>query len=143
MKVADVFDVHEVVFGEDIDVGPFHVTTAGMRHSVPTFGVRVEADGGALAYSADTGPTEDLTSLASGAHLLVAEASWQEGVADRPPIHLTARQAGEAATRAGAGRLVLTHLRPHLDRDRSRSEAQGAFQGEVLAGAEGQVLEVP
>ena len=142
MKVGDVFDVHEVAFGEDIAVGPFHVSTAAMRHSVPTFGVRVQADGGVLAYSADTGPTEDLVTLASGAHLFVAEASWQEGTAERPPIHLTAREAGQAATRAGAGRLVLTHLRPHLDRARSLSEAQGDFGGEVLAGAEGEVLEV-
>jgi ribonuclease BN (tRNA processing enzyme) len=142
MKVDDVFDVREVKFGQDMRVGPFRVATAEMRHSVPTFGVRVEADDAVMAYSADTGPSEDLIRLASGAHLLVAEASWQEDEGSRPPIHLTAREAGEAATRAGAGRLVLTHIRPHLDRDRSRLEAMGAFDGEVLVGPEGQVLEV-
>jgi ribonuclease BN (tRNA processing enzyme) len=142
MKVDDVFEVREVEFGEDVRIGPFRVATAEMRHSVPTFGVRVEADDAAMAYSADTGPTEELIRLASGAHLLVAEASWQEDGGARPPIHLTARQAGEAATRAGAGRLVLTHIRPHLDRDRSRAEALSAFDGEVLVGPEGRVLEV-
>jgi ribonuclease BN (tRNA processing enzyme) len=142
MKVNDVFDVREVAFGEDVRVGPFRVATAAMRHSVPTFGVRVEADGPVMAYSADTGPSSALVELATGANLLIAEASWQEDEGVRPPIHLTAREAGEAASRAGAGRLVLTHIRPYLDRDRSRHEAEGAFDGEVLVGPEGQVLEV-
>jgi ribonuclease BN (tRNA processing enzyme) len=142
MDVNDVFDVQEVDFGEKLNVGPLEVTTASMRHSVPTFAVRVEAEGAAMAYSADTGPTEDLVTLASGAQLLVAEASWQEAEQERPPIHLTAREAGEAGARAGAGRLVLTHIRPHLDRDLSRQEASTSFGGEVLVGTEGQVLEL-
>jgi ribonuclease BN (tRNA processing enzyme) len=142
MKVDDVFDVHEVGLGEEVDVGSLRVVTAPMRHSVPTFAARVEADGVAMAYSADTGPTEELTTLASGAQLLVAEASWQDDGQERPPIHLTARQAGEAATEAGAGRLVLTHIRPYLDLDRSREEAANSYDGEVLVAPEGEVVEV-
>jgi ribonuclease BN (tRNA processing enzyme) len=142
MKVDDVFEVHEVDAGDDLQVGPFRIATAPMRHSVPTFGVRVEADRATLAYSADTGPVADLEGLARGVDVLVAEASWQEDGEQRPPIHLTAREAGQAATAAGAGRLVLTHIRPYLDRDLSREEASGVFQGEVLLAAEGQRLEV-
>jgi ribonuclease BN (tRNA processing enzyme) len=142
MQVDDVFDVHEVEVGEELEVGSLRVATAPMRHSVPTFGVRVEADGVAMAYSADTGPAEELTTLAAGAHLLVAEASWQDDGQDRPPIHLTARQAGEAATEAGAGRLVLTHIRPYLDPDRSREEAAASDDGDLLVAPEGRVLEV-
>jgi ribonuclease BN (tRNA processing enzyme) len=142
MNVGDVFDIHEVEFGQELEVGSIRVATAPMRHSVPTFGVRVEADGAAMAYSADTGPTEELTTLAAGAQLLVAEASWQDDGEDRPPIHLTARQAGDVATETGAGRLVLTHIRPYLNHDRSREEAATAYDGEILAAPEGQVLEV-
>lgn len=142
MKVDDVFEVQVVDAGDDLRVGPFRIATAPMRHSVPTVGVRVEADGATLAYSADTGPVVDLVGLAREVHLLVAEASWQEDGEQRPPIHLTAREAGQAATAAGAGRLVLTHIRPYLDRDLSLEEASGAFQGEVLLAAEGQRLEV-
>jgi ribonuclease BN (tRNA processing enzyme) len=142
MRVDEAFDVHEVEPGEDLRVGGIDVATAPMRHSVPTFGVRVTADGAAMAYSADTGPTEALENLARGARLLVAEATWQDDGEDRPPIHLTAREAGEAAARAGVERLILTHIRPHLDRDRSREEAARAFGGQVSVGAEGQILEV-
>jgi ribonuclease BN (tRNA processing enzyme) len=38
--------------------------------------------------------------------------------------------------------LVLTHIRPYLDRDRSLQEASGAFGGETLLAVEGQRLEV-
>lgn len=142
MKVDDVFDIHEVVAREELEVGPFRLATAPMRHSVPTFGVRVDADGRAVAFSADTGPTEELVTLARDADLLVAEASWQDDERERPPIHLTAREAGEAATEAGAGRLILTHIRPYLDWDRSREEAARAFAGDLLVGAEGERLEL-
>ncbi|MGH2674019.1 MAG: MBL fold metallo-hydrolase, partial [Actinomycetota bacterium] len=111
-------------------------------HSVPTIGVRVEAGGVALAYSADTGPTEELVRLARGCDLLVAEASWQTDGIERPPIHMTAGQAGEMAARAECGRLLLTHIRPYLDRDRSGEEAAGTFGGDVVVGTEGLSVEV-
>lgn len=143
MKVAEAFDLHEIDFRTEVEVGPFRITTAPMTHSVPTVGMRVEADGVAMTYSADTGPTDELDRLAAGSGVLVAEASWQEDGIDRPPIHMTARQAGETAGRAGASTVMLTHIRPYLDRDRSEQEASGAFDGEVVVAREGLTMEVP
>ena len=142
MRPQEAFDVIEVQPGTELSLGPFRIRTAPMAHSVPTLGVRVEADGVALSYSADTGPSDELVRLSRGCDLLVAEASWQTDGIERPPIHMTAREAGEAAARTGAGRLMLTHIRPYLDRDRSREEATGAFDGEVLLAAEGLAVEV-
>jgi ribonuclease BN (tRNA processing enzyme) len=137
MRPQEAFDVVEVEPGTGLSLGPFTIRTAPMRHSVPTLGVRVEAGGTALTYSADTGPTDELVRLSRGCDLLVAEASWQTDGIDRPPIHLTAREAGEMAARAECDRLMLTHIRPHLDRDLSREEAAGTFGGEILLAAEG------
>lgn len=142
IRLPEAFDVDEVRPGEERRLGPFTVRTAPMRHTVPTIGVRVEAGGRAVAYTADTGPADEAVELARGADLLVAEASWQEDGQARPPIHLTAREAGEIAARAGAARLVLSHLRPYLDWNRSLEEAAGAFDGEVLLGREDLVLDV-
>jgi ribonuclease BN (tRNA processing enzyme) len=142
MKVAEVFEIKVVEPTEEIHVGPFTIQTAPMAHSVPTIGVRVGAGGGVLAYSADTGPAEEIVELSRGADLLIAEATWQENGEARPPIHMTAREAGEVAERAGVDELMLTHIRPYLDRDRSRGEAAGAFAGEVLLATEGLVREV-
>lgn len=142
MRLSQGFDVVEVEPGAAYRAGPFTIRTAPMAHSVPTYGVRVEAEGRALAYSADTGPADELVELARGCDLLVAEASWQEDGEARPPIHLTAREAGEAASKAEVNRLVLTHIRPYLDWNRSREEAAGAFDREVLLSAEGLTLEI-
>jgi ribonuclease BN (tRNA processing enzyme) len=142
MNVKDGFDVSVIQLRTEVTVGPFRITTAPMSHSVPTVGIRVEADGAAMAYSADTGPTEELDRLAAGCDVLVAEASWQEDGIDRPPIHMTARQAGETAGRAGCRSVLLTHIRPYLDRDRSRDEATGAFEGDVGLATEGLTVEV-
>jgi ribonuclease BN (tRNA processing enzyme) len=143
MKLEEAFDIEVVEPMRELRVGPFRIVTAGMRHSVPTIGVRVEVDGAAMTFSADTGPTEELVRLAAGCDLLVAEASWQEDGIARPPIHLTAREAGEVAAQAGCRALLLTHLRPYLDRDRSRDEASGAYDGRVTLAEEGLTVEIP
>jgi ribonuclease BN (tRNA processing enzyme) len=50
--------------------------------------------------------------------------------------------AGQHAARAGAGRLILTHLAPDIDPARSLAAAAGAFGGAVSLAAPGQVLDL-
>ena len=121
-------------------IGPCRVTTERMNHPVETFGFRVEHAGWTVAYSADTGPTDALVRLADGADLLLSEASFQDADNNPPDLHLTARQAGEHATRAGAGQLVLTHLVPWYDRERSLAEAAETFRGPLSVATSGLVL---
>ena len=142
MRLAQGFDVVVVEPGDEIEAGPFRLTTAPMRHTVPTIGVRAEVGGSAVAYSADTGPTPELVTLARGADVLVAEASYQDTSAELPPIHLSAREAGDAAAQAGAGRLILTHIRPYLDWDRSREQAAATFDGDVVLGRDNETTGV-
>ena len=59
-----------------------------------------------------------------------------------PNLHLCGRQADQHAARAGAGRLVLTHLAPDIDPARSLAAAAGAFGGAVSLAAPGQVLDL-
>jgi ribonuclease BN (tRNA processing enzyme) len=125
------------------DVGPFTVTAAPMSHPVEAYGFRVEHDGAAIAYSGDTGECDELVDLARGADLLLAEASFL----DRPDLpaelHLTARQAGEHAARADAGRLVLTHLVPWNDPARTLAEAKASgYHGHIELAYQGAVYEV-
>jgi ribonuclease BN (tRNA processing enzyme) len=122
------------------EIGPFRVTADRVNHPVETFAFRVEHAGWRLAYSADTGECAALVRLAEGADLLLCEASFLEGPANPPDLHLTARQAAEHAARAGVGRLVLTHLVPWNDRDRSLTEAAAAFPGPLSLATSGLVL---
>lgn len=52
-------------------------------------------------------------------------------------MHLTAREAGEAAAAADAQRLMLTHFWPANDRERSRESAGEVFDKEILLADEG------
>jgi ribonuclease BN (tRNA processing enzyme) len=123
-----------------VEIGPFRLTADRMNHPVETFGFRVEHAGWALAYSADTGESDALVRLAEGADLLLCEASFLDGQDSRPDLHLTARQAAAHAARAGVGQLVLTHLVPWNDRERTLAEADGIYPGPLSLAVPGMVL---
>ena len=134
------FAFHDLAPGV-LEIGPFLLTTDHMNHPVETFGFRVEHAGWRLAYSADTGESEALVRLAADADVLLCEASFLEGQDIRPDLHLTARQAAAHAARAGVGRLVLTHLVPWNDRNRTLAEADGIYRGPLSLATSGLVLE--
>jgi ribonuclease BN (tRNA processing enzyme) len=136
--MTDAFDFVTLA-GGTIEIGPLRVTTARMNHPVETFAFRVEHAGRALAYSADTGPCDDLAVLAAGADVLLCEASFVAEPGLPPDLHLTARQAGDYAARAGAGELLLTHLVAWNDPVRILEDAAAsAFDGAVSLAASGQ-----
>ena len=123
-------------------IGPFQVATAHVNHPVETFGFRLEHAGRSIAYSADTGESAALVELASGADLLLCEASFLEAPGLPSDLHLTARQAAQHAARAGVGRLMLTHLVPWNDQARTLEEARGSsFTGPISLAASGYSLE--
>ncbi len=95
-------------------------------HPLPTVAVDLEHDGKRLVYTADTGPGWSVDAFRSNADLVLSEATYQHDDI-RSPIHLSARQAGEAAREAKARRLMLTHLWPTLDPVASVEEGSEAF----------------
>jgi ribonuclease BN (tRNA processing enzyme) len=107
--VDDVYTFYGLQPGT-FPIGPFTVTVDRVNHPVETYGVRLEAKGRVLAYSSDTAPCDALLRLALGADLFLCEASYLDGVENPPDLHLTGREAGEAATKAGVAQLLLTHL---------------------------------
>ncbi len=115
--------------GRPFTIGPFAVETAGMDHPVDAYALRVTHDGRTLVYSGDSAPCDALDSIARGADLLLIEASFLEGEDNPEHLHLTGPEAAAVATRAGAGRLVLTHVPPWYDRETIRAEAAPHFDG--------------
>jgi ribonuclease BN (tRNA processing enzyme) len=137
--VSEAFDFVTLAPGT-LEIGPLAVTAGHMNHPVETFGFRLEHAGRVIAYSADTGPTDRLTRLAAGADVLLCEATFTDGPGLPADLHLTPRQAGEHATRAGVGQLVLTHLMPWNSRERAQAEAARTYQGALSLAEPGQVL---
>ncbi len=141
------FDFETLVPGAS-RIGPFKVTVGHVNHPVETFAFRIEHGGRALAYSADTGESDALVRLASGADLLLCEASFAEvpadaGAAPNPPdLHLTGRQAGQHAARAEVGELVLTHLVAWNDQAAVLAEAAGTFSGRLSLAASGRIFDL-
>ncbi|SEN60522.1 MBL fold metallo-hydrolase [Actinacidiphila rubida] len=139
--MSEVFDFRTLKPGS-FTLGPFTVSTDLVAHPVEAYGFRVEQGGSVLAYSGDTGPCASLKTLAEGADLFLCEASFTHGKEDIPDLHLNGREAGQAATRAGAGRLVLTHIPPWTNPSVSLRDAQGAYDGPVELAKAGAVYEI-
>ena len=124
------------------ELGPFAVSFALVRHPVPAYAVRISAGGRSLVYSGDTGPSEALVGLADAAELFLCEASFGPAETAVPDVHLTGRQAGEHAARAGVDRLLITHVPPWGSRLVEVAEATNTFTGPIEAAQPGGVYEV-
>jgi ribonuclease BN (tRNA processing enzyme) len=125
MKMEEAFDFHPLEDGCEEEILGVRFRCMRTDHPVETLALRAEADGAVLAYTADTGPGVDLTGFARGADLLVCEATYQDALMGAP-VHLSARQAGDLAHRAGARTLALSHLWPPFDPQISLTEAREA-----------------
>jgi ribonuclease BN (tRNA processing enzyme) len=139
--MREQFDFHTLQPGR-FELGPFTLRVDRMNHPVETFATRVAYDGRSLTYSADTGESDDLVRLAAGTDLLLCEASFLDGRDTVPDLHLNGRQAGEHATRAGAGRLVLTHIPPWTDARQNLVDGSAAFGGPAELARPGSTYEL-
>lgn len=130
--------LHPFGAGDSIKIGPFAVETALLPHPRPNAGVRVTAAGTSLVYTGDCGPSAELVRLATGADLLLAEATYADAMPDELLGSLsTARDAGRQAAEAGVHQLVLTHLAPGTDPEASMAVAREQFRGPVAVALPG------
>lgn len=130
--------MHALVAGDTVVAGDLTIAAHHSDHGVPTVSLRItDRDGAVLAYSSDSAGGGDLEACARDADLFLVEASWQVDEDQRGGGHMTALRAAQVAVAAKASRLVLTHLRPHLDPAVSIAEAAQAWPGEVVVAQEG------
>jgi ribonuclease BN (tRNA processing enzyme) len=127
---------NDVAGGDRVSIGTLDFTFSQTDHGPETLGMRIDGAGRSLGYSADTGPEWSLEALGDPLDLALCEATItpdKEGTLQ----HLSARQAGSQARAAGARRLVLTHIWPTLDVERSREQGADAFGAPVEAATVG------
>jgi ribonuclease BN (tRNA processing enzyme) len=131
---TDTFDWQLVGDGDRATIGDAQLQFSRTDHPLPTMAVNLAIGDKRLVYTADTGPGWSVEAFAPGADLVLSEATYQHDDI-RAPIHLSARQAGEAARAAKARRLMLTHLWPTLDPVASVAEGSEAFGTAVTLAA--------
>jgi ribonuclease BN (tRNA processing enzyme) len=136
LRLHELFDFGTARSGE---LGPFAVSFVTVNHPVPAFAVRLTGGDRTLVYSGDTGESDALVGLAADADVLLCEATFGPDDPYVPDLHLTGRQAGEHAARAGVDRLIVTHVPPWGSREVAAAEASKAFTGSVEAALPGAV----
>jgi ribonuclease BN (tRNA processing enzyme) len=175
LRIADEgrTDVTESVRVHEIDLGGFDAEGMepvvvypeddhGVRVSAvlvdhapvfPAFGFRFDTPEGSVAFSGDTGPCENLVTLAAGADVLVHEVIDIDRLTERlsrmpnfdairnhlAGAHSSPAQVGEVATRAGVGMVVLSHLVPgdfEITEDEWEDRVRPHFSGEVVCGVD-------
>jgi ribonuclease Z len=124
--------------GESVEVEGRTVTPAGI--------VGAPRPGRRVVYTGDTRPAAATVEHASGADLLIHEATFgeEEAARARATHHSTAAEAAGVARDAGVRRLALTHISPrYADDPRAlEREARAVFPA-VVAAYDGLVIEVP
>ena len=137
----DIYDFRTTTAGTSA-VGPFAMALTPTAHPVECYAVTLTAGGKTLTYSADTGPSDDVVRGAKGSDLFLCESTWLDDSDYPPALHMTARQAGEHAARAGVGKLVLIHTTAYLDQDAFVEQAAGAFDGPLERAVPGSVYDL-
>jgi len=141
--VENAFELSEYMGGSSVEIGEITASFHPVPHFIDTFAVNLSAEGaGKLTYGADTRPGEEIVEIARDADLLICEATLPRPERTGIRGHLTPAEAAEHATRAGAKRLVLTHISDELGDEWALEQAKPAFDGPVEIAREGAAYEI-
>ncbi|HBH62250.1 MAG TPA: hypothetical protein DDX85_11040 [Nitrospiraceae bacterium] len=113
------------------DFGPFHIITVKTIHSRDSIAYRFERGDRSIVFTGDADYDQGVIALAQDADLLIADCSFPDSM--KAKGHLSARECGMVAAKAGAKKLVLSHLYPACSPDEDRvKESREAFNGEIV-----------
>ena len=120
--------------GDSRRIGPARVTAIRTPHMTrdKSLAFRIEVGGRTIAFSGDSGWTEELVPLCVGADLFLCEATLAHGDLDgQPRGHLSLTEAETAFEASGAGTLLVTHRPSELPVPHNRLLAFDGLQIDV------------
>jgi ribonuclease BN (tRNA processing enzyme) len=138
----ECLDRRELASGGEFDFAGFKVSARPAQHIDDSFIFRITIADRTLCYSGDTECCDALLELAGAADLFLCEATFNSQVPVKIPGHLSGKEAGEIASEARVGRLVLTHIWPTLDADIAVEDARASYDGPIDVATEGLTLYV-
>jgi len=127
------FTVREYAEGKAFETAGFRITPRRVLHyDLLAFGFRVACNGKTMAYSGDSGPSDQLAELARDADLFLCEATLERGELDgQPRGHLSLEEACAAYEASGAKRLLITHRPSELPLDGALEQAYDGLELEI------------
>ncbi|HYI24920.1 MAG TPA: MBL fold metallo-hydrolase [Thermomicrobiales bacterium] len=140
---TNVFEVAEFDPDQTLTIGDVNLTFAPTVHWVPCWAIRVHPrkGGGDLFYSADTGPTADLSGLANGATVVMTESTTPiDQKADGFRGHIAIDEGAALARNSGASTWVVTHMFEENDPAATVDLARTMFDGDVVHARPGTVV---
>jgi ribonuclease BN (tRNA processing enzyme) len=140
--VEQAFCLIEYDPARTLELGPLEIGFHAVPHYIATFAVQLTDGGGRFTFGADCRPNDELVEFARGTDLLMLEATLDAPETHGERGHLTAYEAGDHARRAGARRLVLTHIASDADLEHAAAQARRAFGGPVEVARERSVYRV-
>lgn len=134
---ADSFNrhlpLHVAAAGERLEIGPFEIELFAANHPIETLASRVRIDGRIIAYSGDSGGSEEIIECALDADLFICDSTWLSQDAPFPEgVHMTGTEAGQHADQAGVQCLMVTHVFPQRVPEQVAADAQTVYEGYVL-----------
>ncbi|HSI81308.1 MAG TPA: MBL fold metallo-hydrolase [Solirubrobacterales bacterium] len=142
--IEDAFEIDEYNTSDVAEIGTLTARFRLVPHYVASHAINLTSrlGGGRFTFSADSSPSHELVEAARDTDLLLIEATVPRPERTGVRGHLTPAEAGDHARRAGAKRVVLTHISDEIDPEWATGEAAEAFGGPVEVAREGAVYEI-
>jgi ribonuclease BN (tRNA processing enzyme) len=135
--------VREIQGGESFNIGDVQVKTARVPHSIHTVAYRFDLGSQSIVISGDLTYSDALISLAHNADVLVMDSGASvvrpglrrpaDGAARHDAAHASAEEVAQMAEKAGAKKLVLTHIVPfEVDEESTVNSVGQVYKGQVV-----------
>lgn len=112
--------------GQTVTVGDLRLSFRRTSHAIYCLALRAESACGSVVFTADTGPSDDVIQLASGASLIICELSMPDDMAGTAGQvgHLTPSSAARLVVEGQVPRALMTHFVMGYDADKLVLETQ-------------------
>lgn len=132
-----VLKFNTITAGQQLACNGYNVMAIDVDHTVPAVGYIVSLNGARLAYTGDTGPTEEFWHYASGVDALIVEVSFPDSMTDLALLtkHLTCSLLNKELQKivVPPKRILITHPKPqYYDLIRSEVARMGVEGIELL-----------
>ena len=135
--VVEVVEVHPGSVYRD---GALTFSCVSTPHTEESIAYRLEGPWGAIGYTGDTGPSDDVAAFLSGCEVVVSECALTDPPSMR--FHLSPEGLAGLASVATPDLLIVTHVYPDQSPDEAVRGVERRYEGRVCAGRDGMRVRV-